>query len=368
MFQLFVVSEARIIDCTKDGKEIVNFARKEMRIPSPREQQLTTLVNALNVDHIARLLTTYHHDNVDQNNPTFNMIFPKATTNLERYMRDPASGIDQIAFTSIFADRLWQQAAGIAYALNGIHTRDGEWAVHLDLKPENVLVDDESRSGQPRLMITDFGLARLRDPRRHGSGVRYGGGDEAYAPPERDGTRSYDIWSLACILLEILTYWVERDPGLRRLDAARGLDKGYHYAFWEEREGQPKIRQSIEKHMSALMSSANRAGMLSERGVRFVVQMLKLIRWMFRINKDDRPRAELVHLFIQQSMQDIWWSDRAEADGSTLADNSIRRKPVANRPTPPLVTPLPVTNRGTQFTEPRTGWEEPGRKIMRNLE
>ena len=338
-----------------------------MLISHHAEQQLTTLVNALNDDHIARLLTTYEHNDVDQNNLTFNMIFPRATTNLERYLRDPTLGLGQSNFANIFAAQIWQEVAGIANGLHKIHNMDGRWAVHLDLKPENILVDIDPRSRQPRLMIADFGIAMLRDPRRHGSRVQGGGGDEAYAPPERDGDRKYDIWSLGCILLEVLTYALEDVAGIGRLDAARGLNNNYCYPFWEATGGPPQIRQSVDHHMNTLSLIANHPGNLSGRGVRFVGRMLELIRWMFRINKDDRPRAGLVYQCIQLSLEDVWWSAGSGADDPGPAGGNLNQVLIVNRELPALPASSPNTNQEPRFVEPGPGWEELGHGITRTL-
>lgn len=89
-------------------------------------------------------------------------------------------------------------ASAVAYA----HTQ-GVW--HLDLKPGNVLMEAE---GIPRL--TDFGLARHRDPRA-ASGGNAGVGSPNYLAPEQASTRYgdpravTDVFGLGGLLYFLLT-------------------------------------------------------------------------------------------------------------------------------------------------------------------
>lgn len=122
------------------------------------------------------------------------------------------------------------QLAGIAAALERMHNfkyGEADSYRHGDLKPENILIFDR----QPRRplgiwKLSDFGLAKYHTiatgDRRHLSSSR-GAGTISYQPPEvydpkiRHTTRLYDMWSMGCIILQILTWFTYGIKGIRDL-------------------------------------------------------------------------------------------------------------------------------------------------------
>lgn len=90
----------------------------------------------------------------------------------------------------------------IADALAAAHARG---VVHRDVKPENVLLDE---NGTARL--TDFGIARLVDGPRHTRTTRIVGTPDYLAPEVIEGcppTPAVDVYALATVLFELLTGW-----------------------------------------------------------------------------------------------------------------------------------------------------------------
>jgi serine/threonine protein kinase len=94
-----------------------------------------------------------------------------------------------------------QAAAGLAYAAR-------QRAIHRDVKPENLMFDDETK----QLKVVDFGLGRLVDEQRSGSRLTREGeilGTVNYMAPEQAAdsrsadTRS-DVYSLGCVLFFLL--------------------------------------------------------------------------------------------------------------------------------------------------------------------
>lgn len=92
--------------------------------------------------------------------------------------------------------------AAIADAVHGVHLQD---AIHLDLKPDNVIV---RRNGE--VVLIDFGLAHhARYPDLLAEERRFAAGSAPYVSPEqvlgtRSDTRS-DIFALGVVLYEIAT-------------------------------------------------------------------------------------------------------------------------------------------------------------------
>jgi serine/threonine protein kinase len=101
-----------------------------------------------------------------------------------------------------------QQQASIARLISSVarsvHYAHQHGVLHRDLKPGNILLDDE---GQPHL--TDFGLAKILEHEVGVSGSNDVLGTPSYMSPEQAAgklaTRASDIYSLGTILYELLT-------------------------------------------------------------------------------------------------------------------------------------------------------------------
>ena len=95
-----------------------------------------------------------------------------------------------------------QIGAELAKAVQSLHAQD---AIHLDLKPDNILIDDDGK-----LTLIDFGLAHhAQFPDLLAEEMREGVGSAPYISPEqvkgvREDYRS-DIYSIGAILYELLT-------------------------------------------------------------------------------------------------------------------------------------------------------------------
>ena len=92
-------------------------------------------------------------------------------------------------------------AAGLAY----LHEKEPP-LIHQDIKPDNILINDEGH-----YMITDFGIsARVRSTIRGGQAQEQSGGTLAYMGPERFSSNpkpimASDVWSLGAMMYEIMT-------------------------------------------------------------------------------------------------------------------------------------------------------------------
>jgi serine/threonine-protein kinase len=150
----------------------------------------------------------------------------------------------------------------------------GEGVLHRDVKPENVMIARRGRG--TRLMLIDFGLARLRDD----AGITQQGtcvGSPSYVAPERllgeGGDERSDLYSAAIVLWELLTgvkpfgqgsameiavrHVVDPAPALRslRADAPAALEAVLDTAMAKDPAG--RFTSALE--MLAAVAAAGRA-------------------------------------------------------------------------------------------------------------
>ena len=299
-------------------------------LPGHLEGQILSKVNALDNPHLVKVVTSFTYGN------EFNIVFRRATTNLEKALREPKYLLEQIV-SPLRWSPLWPQMLGLARALhefstgrwrntqsreeNGTTSVEAESAIHFDIKPSNVLVDRSSRvSPKFNFVITDFGLAHIKTTEGSGSGTHDRGGDDAYAPPEimlPTQNRKYDIWSLGCIFLEIVTFLVRGYQGVRSLDDVRRqtLPNRTRQApcFWEQspqsgtyREDaleNYRLKESVEGFIDSLRSRADTIGRYSPRERLLINNTLDMIQKMLVIKPADRlTSAELVWLLERVGM------------------------------------------------------------------
>ncbi|XP_044405096.1 putative receptor protein kinase ZmPK1 [Triticum aestivum] len=94
-------------------------------------------------------------------------------------------------------------ALGVARGLAYLHHECLEWVIHCDIKPENILLDDNL---EPK--ISDFGLAKLVNRSGSNKNVSRIHGTRGYIAPEwvssQPITSKVDVYSFGVVLLELL--------------------------------------------------------------------------------------------------------------------------------------------------------------------
>jgi serine/threonine protein kinase len=164
------------------------------------------------------------------------MIYELAEGNLEEFMlRNPTPSIDPAVFSNSW---MVEQFCGIAHALLVVHEQEGSTGsgqrrhgyIH-DIKPENILV--YAYEGQTHCFrLSDFSCAKVVDFIATISGQHEMShltlsktGTPNYRAPEVYHTgktsRPYDLWSLGCVYLEIVTWYLQGYPALLAFRDAR---------------------------------------------------------------------------------------------------------------------------------------------------
>jgi serine/threonine protein kinase len=163
-------------------------------------------------------------------------LFPFIELDLDRLLRQgqyPPGKTAKLTSDELLPDHwLWEQIQGVSRALSAFHTAMGNpftdvrgkvIALHFDLKPANILV-----TANGTLKITDFGQSIMQIVEENGQMTTpYNPGHLRYEPPEslptaeelgecsKRGVKNievllnYDVWSLACIMIEVLIHLLD---------------------------------------------------------------------------------------------------------------------------------------------------------------
>ena len=98
---------------------------------------------------------------------------------------------------------LWKCLADVASGMHHLHQNG---VIHMDIKPENVLMQSSSSSSPPIFLIADFGQCITSEEVQPEDGR--GEGDSRFMAPEvltsAPSTSSSDVFSLGLICLEVV--------------------------------------------------------------------------------------------------------------------------------------------------------------------
>ena len=252
---------------------------------SSHEQELRnlSLLNQLKHPNILELLSFYTYRR------RRNFIFPFAENgDLESWLKKDSRPPN---FTHDFAFlcALCGLASGIAKIHNYTTEKNLEIrliGLHRDLKPNNILVNAD------RFLVADFGLSKFKSGSQTSKTPHRGGGGD-YLPPEsedlEDGmrkgliSRSSDIWSLGCIILEVLTFMLRGAKGVVEFKRKRKI----HVAEWKVTTFYGKGRQ-VSSNVIEWMTALREICSPSEK------QLVNLIQTMLLSIPDHRPDAATV--------------------------------------------------------------------------
>lgn len=179
------------------------------------------------------------------------------------------------------AQWLSKQCLGLVSGLSLIHNAVNEKSVsgklihgrHGDLKPENILwfknhTDNHTDKGSfGTLKISDFGLARFHRTQSNPLFERVPV-SRTYRAPEYEAAEmvssSYDIWTLGCLLLEFVTWYLLGWKEVEEFANKRVAD--------EDRDDKRKFKEDVFFHFVVLIDSNGQ----TESGARAKVSVVKV--------------------------------------------------------------------------------------------
>jgi serine/threonine protein kinase len=203
-------------------KKLKNIGEDFEQVARAEADVLKKIKEEIEHDHLIRTIAYYYW------NKDHYFMFPWAQGgNLWEFWKTSTRNIDD---TNNTFDWMLKQFIGLTSALGELHhgiKSNGEErnCRHGDLKPQNILCfTSNDPEQQPTLVITDVGLARLHsEATALRDSTKSSNFTKRYAPPELDTeskstpkSRRMDIWSLGCIYLEFLIWFLYGSDGLEQ--------------------------------------------------------------------------------------------------------------------------------------------------------
>jgi serine/threonine protein kinase len=232
-----------------------------------------------------------------------NYVFKKYDGNLEDILKGALDKSQEVAKLQKYPGSklqhwLWQGVVDVVGALKFFHTKEflrpevegKHYAAHFDVKPANILVDQNTS-----FVLADFGDAQIV---KIGSDFTANGGDPNYRPPKRPRdsrwTQAYDVWSMACVLTEVIEYIMNGSDALQKFRDDRCSDRKGDYAFWKLYPGKNDfgLRPSVEKALERFRDPHDQ----------YLNSVTDLLGRMFSIEAAQRPSLEECCAVLSQNV------------------------------------------------------------------
>ncbi|RGP81741.1 serine threonine kinase [Fusarium longipes] len=210
------------LDCTKFAIKTLHATNTEQLFQ--KEWEMLKRFSGLAHPHLVTVLGAFKHKE------KYSFIFPNAEHDLSHHLetREPQKNQSRATWLS-------DQLSGLIGALDTIHDpkhlnrgADKGYGRHGDIKCDNILCFKSSGiEKETVLVISDFGLSALNSDRsRSNIPNRKVPPVPGYRPPECDisgGTisRAFDIWTLGCLFLELITWFLGGPRDIKQFDDER---------------------------------------------------------------------------------------------------------------------------------------------------
>jgi serine/threonine protein kinase len=282
----------------------------------------------------------------------YHMIYEKADCNMEEFI---TKNKDAAKIPSLTPRKLAAQLYGLAAALSVIHNQgqsgtNGQ-SDHLgvpknasvpsktgyihDIKPDNLLMFVYKQDGKEThwLRLSDFSCAKVADWVASISGKnkdswRSGSksGTPVYRAPEsmyEDTSRPYDLWSLGCVYLELLVWYIEgfdklcsfRDKRGREVKPDGIIDEGFCYTTDSGPKPKFHLRDVVHEKMAHVIQH-------SDKDLKHIAEV---IPHLLNIDPKKRPTADILARHLERT----WMEERPPVKFQSAGVNEF----------PPLLSP-----------------------------
>jgi predicted Ser/Thr protein kinase len=168
-------------------------------------------------------------------------------------------------------------AKGLAY----LHEECRQRIAHLDIKPQNILLD-----GNFNAKLSDFGLSKMID-RDKSQVITRMRGTPGYLAPEwltSQITEKADIYSFGIVVMEIIS-------GRKNLDYSQPEEKVHLISLLQEKARIDQLEDLIEMNGDEMQIHKEE-----------VIQMMKLAMWCLQIDYNKRPQMSVVVKVLEGTM------------------------------------------------------------------
>jgi serine/threonine protein kinase len=182
-------------------------------------------------------------------------------------------------------------ALGVARAIAYLHEECLEWVLHCDIKPENILLEDDFC---PK--VSDFGLSKLTSKRDKVTMSRIRG-TRGYMAPEwvihrEPITAKADVYSFGMVLLEIVSG--RRNYGFRQESVG---SEDWYFPKWAYE------KVYVERRIDDILDPRIAASYDDAASVATVERMVKTAMWCLQDRAEMRPSMGKVAKMLEGSVE-----------------------------------------------------------------
>ncbi|KAH7127203.1 kinase-like domain-containing protein [Dendryphion nanum] len=295
------------------GPEGVQVAVKEFRFPNDFEREKANLDTVQTLENRQNIIT---HLATFERGKKHYAVFPWADGGSLRDFWENQNGESRAPELALWSLQQMLNLASALQSLHGVNFRHG------DIKPDNILHFPDSK-GLGKLVIADVGVSRSHVDKtmmRH-VGTTTRATTPSYEAPETvinhqaPRSRRYDVWSLGCIYLEFVIWF------LHDVDALSSLGRARHAPYFEFYLQDPETKQAT---IHPIVSDAIDRLREDERcvGGTALEALINLVaRHLLQIDVESRDDVEQVVAKMKHIVQ------QAEANPQYLFNSGMEEQP-----------------------------------------